>query len=89
MRKIEKQMIAVLQEGRNFELDNTRVEGNSVYLHNHHIADMADGKCVVNMDTLAAWPTRTTRSRLNALGAHVNVIKGITFVNGSKLCATH
>lgn len=52
----------------------------NVWLHRNHIArielvrDLAVNKFMVhdlrvNQDTLARWPTRTTKSRLRALGA--------------------
>jgi len=54
----------------------------SVWLHRNHIAwvelvrDLAGNKFMVhglrvNQDTLDRWPTRTTKSRLRALGAKV------------------
>lgn len=57
----------------------------NVWLHSNHIAtvelvrsltDSTENKfmvhaLVVNKDTLADWPTRTTKSRLRALGATV------------------
>jgi hypothetical protein len=39
-----------------------------VYLWGNHVADVtASGKVLVNFDTYSKWPTRTTKSRINAL----------------------
>lgn len=53
--------------------NHSRIETSKVYLHGNHIATVvhptffADGRTVVNKDTLADYPTRTTCSRLRAL----------------------
>lgn len=73
MRKIEEQMVDAVNNQRDWRSGNTRVEqinGNvRVYLHENHIASFPkNGRAVVNTDTLRRWPTRTTKSRLRALG---------------------
>ena len=83
MRKIEKQMLAALQTGRVWQLANTAVCGNAVTLYGHHIATMRDGRCDVNRETLARWPTPTTKSRLRALGANVTTKAGVTYLDGA------
>jgi hypothetical protein len=95
MRKIEKQMLAAVQNKREFRLDNTSVVfvpafGDSlttrseVYLHGNLIAkywhDLAE-PLEVNLVTLSRWQTPTTKSRLRALGANVATRKGITYLN--------
>lgn len=89
MRKIESQMLAALANRKNFSLANTRVEmqndgvRGSVFLHNNHIADvvLANGRVLVNTETLARWQTPTTKSRLRALGANVTTRKGVTYLD--------
>ena len=77
MRKVEKLMVEAIKQGKNFSLQNTRVEhrkveheGNSlhtfVYLHGNMIADFCFERESVYFTT-SGWATRTTMSRLNAL----------------------
>jgi hypothetical protein len=95
MRKIEQQMIAAVQNKREFRLDNTSVffvpafgdsliDRSEVYLHGNLIAkywhDLATPLEVVE-ETLARWSTPTTKSRLRALGANVATRKGVTYLN--------
>lgn len=89
MRKIEKQMVAAVQNCAKWRLDNTSVSpiddvNCSVYLHGNHIADVNSrtGFLMVNRDTLARWQTPTTKSRLRALGANVTTRKGVTYLDG-------
>jgi hypothetical protein len=55
---------------------------SDVFLHGHHIASVKKGVVTVNVHTLSNWPTTTTRSRLNALGANVCQRKGEQYVDG-------
>ena len=95
MRLIEQQMWeAISNKGTlnliNWSKDNTRVEATTlgskayVYLHDHHIATYHydDNTVIPNLETLAAYPTNTTKSRLRALGVDVYTRKGVTYVNG-------
>ena len=88
MRKIEVDMVKTVKSMGNWKTDNTEVKSglmqSHVYLHGNQIAyyDHAQGKLVVNVDTLRKYPTATTKSRLNALGANVFTRKGIVYVNG-------
>jgi hypothetical protein len=102
MRKIESEMIKAIKAKQSKTIDNTkieylceldtplhsRIEYTKIYLHGHHIASYAYGldRFDYNPMTLAAWPTRTTKSRLRALGFNVYTKKGQTFVD-SKLIA--
>lgn len=102
MRKIEKMMVKAVVEKKNFKLDNTtveyrpaietsiqsRIETSRVYLHGNHIATAihATGEIVVNEDTLSAYPTVTTKSRLRALGVNVYTRKGVTYLNDKPVC---
>ena len=87
MRKIEQQMCMAIGQKRDWKDANTEViyqpevstteraciEYAKVFLHNNHIGTFiySMNKFEVNMSTLAKWPTRTTKSRLRALGASV------------------
>lgn len=92
MRKIEQEMWNAINQGYDWCKDNTQVthEGDTanVYLHGHHIAIVHSftGALVVNAQTLAKWPTNTTKSRLRALGANVTTKKGVTYLDGEEVC---
>ena len=90
MRQIEKQMVEALNNGDNWCLANTQVisdgEGLSwVYLHGHMIALSVDGIIEPIRETLLDWPTRTTMSRLRALGVNVCTRRGDIYLDGEKL----
>jgi 2-oxoglutarate dehydrogenase complex dehydrogenase (E1) component-like enzyme len=97
MRLIEKEMLSAINNGRNWSKANTRVSVNTVdgttytkvYLHDHLIActGMWKGSLAVETckDTLREWPTRTTMSRLRALGVAVCTRKGEVMLNGVAL----
>lgn len=89
MRVIEKKMIDAIKQGRNFTLDNThvKIDANTahVFLHGNHIASVTHGNVRVNVNTLRAYPTPTTKSRLRALGVNVYTKKGITYLNGEEV----
>lgn len=93
MRLIEKEMVRAAYTGRAWAKDNTTVargENKSlVFLHGHHIASVIrdTGRLIVrpNIKTLKAWPTRTTMSRLRALGVDVCTRKGKIILNGKPL----
>lgn len=92
MRKIEKAMVAAIQNNQVFRLDNTSVQpisdvNCSVYLHGNHIADVntPTGFVLVDVDTLRRFPTPTTKSRLRALGVNVSTRKGITYLNNQPI----
>jgi hypothetical protein len=68
------------------------IEYAKIYLHDNHIATVSYGHTVngkVRVDynpvTLREWPTRTTFSRLNALGIKAGMRKGIVYVNEKAL----
>lgn len=90
MRQIEQKMVDAVQKGNNWELANTEVvsdgEGLSwVYLHGHMIALSVDGIIEPIRETLLEWPTRTTMSRLRALGVDVCTRRGDIYLDGEKL----
>jgi len=99
MRKIESEMVFNVLTGRDWSQANTSTQRASsdnavmmVRLHGHHIAtvwnacDIRDRWAVeVNTDTLRRWPTRTTMSRLRALGVDVCTRKGEVLLNGEAI----
>ena len=95
MRKIESDMLKAIYSGNHFAKDNTRVEITDtrveVYLHGNHIASVEShplsGHFTVkaNIDTLFKYPTRTTLSRLRALGVDVCIRKGEVILYGEPL----
>jgi len=99
MRQIEKEMLNAIANGRDWGKDNTTVAIDpgafrsyhaDVYLHGNHIAmvhiNMAgDFQLTVNVETLGDYPTRTTMSRLRALGVDVCTRKGVVLLNGKPL----
>lgn len=92
MRKIEQQMLnAVRSKAIRFVCGNTWVSGgdtaSQVFLHNNHIATFHHdtGELDVNTYTLRKWPTKTTISRLRALGAKVETRKGVVYVDGESI----
>ena len=90
MRKIEKDMNAALREGRWWFGSNTAVsmpfDGvQLIYLHGHVIARVRNGIAEADIDTLRAWPTRTTVSRLRALGIDACVRKGVPCIDGKAI----
>lgn len=100
MRKLETQMLEAIKAKKSKTIDNTRIEYlpaldtptharieyAKIYLHENHIASYAYDldRFDYNPVTLATWPTRTTKSRLRALGFAVTTKKGQTFVSGVK-----
>jgi hypothetical protein len=93
MRKIEKEMLEAIESASEFwNKDNTCVEfvestgGSDVFLHGHHIATVQrNGLALVMVNTLRNWPTRTTMSRLRALGVDVCTRKGDVMLNGEAI----
>jgi hypothetical protein len=87
MRKIEQEMCKAIGQKRSWKNSNTeveyeceldepthaRMEQAKVYLWGNHIGTFLyrDLKFHVNRATLARWPTRTTKSRIRALGGLV------------------
>lgn len=97
MRKIEQNMIRAVVGMQSWQSDNTMVAitpdtkdepftplRGEVFLHGHHIATMyyLTGALSVNKQTLARWPSSTTKSRLRALGVNVTTRKGVTYLDG-------
>lgn len=103
MRKIEQQIWNAIKAKKSMNMGNTRVEYlpelnepmharieyAKVYLHGNHIASYtySHDRVDYNPMTLAQWPTRTTKSRLRALGVHVYTKNGQTFVRDRLIVA--
>ena len=87
MRQIEEKMLEAVNNGNSWELANTEVVSDGdglswVYLHGNMIALSVDGVIEPIRETLIAWPTRTTMSRLRALGVDVCTRKGDVYLDG-------
>lgn len=95
MRKIEKEMLQAIQNGESFSGRNTVVTNpvnvhgwQIVTLHGNIIAacriGIEDGRLQTQVDkpTFRRWPTRTTVSRLRALGIDASIRKGVACING-------
>ena len=98
MRVIEKEMLEAIKHGRDWSKDNTRTEVDAgyrsyfvdVYLHGNHIAEVicrvgCDDVVKPNVATLLDYPTRTTMSRLRALGVDVCTRRGQVMLDGLPL----
>ena len=95
MRLIEKEMLWAIQAREDWRKDNTEVCVSkvndrtiiSVFLHGNHIANVrVNGEVIPNRDTLAQWPTPTTKSRLRALGVNVTQSRGAVAIDGEVVC---
>jgi len=95
MRQIETDMLEAIKHGKDWSKDNTRTVVDAgyrsyfvdVYLHGNHIAEVicrmgCDDIVKPNTATLRRWPTRTTMSRLSALGVDVCTRKGVVLLDG-------
>ena len=98
MRQIEKDMLEAIKHGNDWSKDNTKVVVDAgyrsyfvdVYLHGNHIAEIIcrmgwPDVVKPNVDTLRDYPTRTTMSRLRALGVDVCTRKGEPMLNGEAI----
>lgn len=81
-------MLNAINSRKAWQSGNTTVSpiddiNSAVFLHGNHIADVnsRNGFVMVNADTLRAWQTPTTKSRLRALGANVTTRKGVTYLD--------
>jgi len=94
MRKIEREMLRAINERETKTLGNTLVRFDAddmvsaVFLHGNHIADVWHGQGFTepNTDTLAEWPTPTTKSRLRALGVNLTQKAGVISIDGEMVC---
>lgn len=87
MRKITQQACHAFENGENFKMANTEVNGQGYFLHGNKIAEFEslftkDGNRNINI-TLAGWNTNTTRERLNGLSqVSITTKKGQAYLNG-------
>jgi hypothetical protein len=90
MRQIEEKMLEAIEDRKDWNSGNTEVISNGdglswVYLHGNRLACSAYGSIEPDYQTLRTWPTRTTMSRLRALGVDVCTRRGDIYLNGEKL----
>lgn len=99
MRKIEQQMIEAIREKRDWKSGNTEVLHSihdginyaAIYLHTNWIAvatpDTWDAYPYAqpNRAMFKAYPTRTTRSRLRALGVNASIKDGVAHIDGMEV----
>ena len=88
MRKIEHEMLAALNSDKDWGKGNTSVEGypnRAIYLHGNCIARLECGELKIVKDTLTQYPTKTTVSRLKALGFNLCTTRGELMLNGKPL----
>lgn len=81
MRKIEKQMLAAIRNGKSFKMDNTEVTARTRWPSYYACEVKLHGRCIAALRfrsiisecphaihySACGWNTRTTRSRINAL----------------------
>ena len=87
MRQIEEKMLDAIENSRDWTSGNTEVVSDGdglswVYLHGNMVALSVDGIIEPIRETLIKWPTRTTMSRLRALGVDVCTRKGDVYLDG-------
>lgn len=76
MRKIEKEMIEAISNGKDYKTDNTSVCSHlddktfRVYLHGHLIVEKQDDELMIDD---CGYQTKTTKSRLNCILSHYNL----------------
>ena len=92
MRKIEQEMIQAVRDGENWTKGNTEVYNESygicVFLENNLIGYIPAtegrkiGKFAADTETFRRFPTRTTASRLRALGVDARIVGGRATIDG-------
>ena len=80
MRQITRDIVNAFQEMRSLRIDNSRTDGQSIWLFNNKIVEVReDGVWITN----AGWKSTTTKERLNGLsGVHIQQVRGNWFLNG-------
>lgn len=80
MRQITRKIVNAFQEMRSLRIDNSRTDGQSIWLFNNKIVEVReDGVWITN----AGWKSTTTKERLNGLsGVHIQQVRGNWFLNG-------
>ena len=64
MRVVTRRAIDALMEGRDMTLDNTKVRGDTLFLHDNPIIQVREDGVYIST---SGWNTVTTRDRLNGL----------------------
>lgn len=86
MRKIEKEALMAFNNNVNFKKGNTKIEkdhlGNTrYYLHSNLIAKKNNSNIEI---TTAQWNSVTTKNKLNSIGANIQQVNFLWFLNGKK-----
>lgn len=80
MRKITRDIVNAFNRGEAKKIDNTRTDGQSIWLFGNKIAEKINGVVWI---TNAGWKSPTTKERLNGLhGVTVTVRRGNWYLNG-------
>lgn len=79
MRQITRQIVNAFQNSRSLRIDNSRTDGESLWLFDNKIAEIRrDGLWITN----AGWKSTTTKERLNGLsGVNIYQLRGMWFLN--------
>jgi hypothetical protein len=94
MNKIEIKMYEAIDNKQDMEEGNTVVfyshehRASGVFLHDHNLGNFMHDtrKFVTNIDTLREYPTKTTLSRLRALGVEVERYNNSLWLDGECIC---
>lgn len=80
MRQITRDIVAAFNRGEAKKIDNTRTDGQSIWLFGNKIAEKINGVVWI---TNAGWQSNTTKERLNGLdGVQISVRRGNWYLNG-------
>lgn len=99
MRKIEKQMMKMIKNKSDWRDGNMSIKYKTaehnvagdcaeIYLHNNLIASYwyaSKQPLEVNVSMLRRYPTVTTKSRLRALGANVQTLRGKVLLDNEEI----
>lgn len=81
MRKVTQRIKQAFEQGKSLKVDNTRTDGQTVWLHGNAIVKR-DPDGLVRW-SLAGWNTPTTRERVNGIAnAGVHQVKFEPILNG-------
>ena len=97
MRKIEQEIVRAIERGKNKSIGNTRIEHDriirngaeiiewSLFLHNNRIACGDRFNPTPTRVNLRGWGTRTTASRIRALGVALYKKRGERFIGDNAI----
>ena len=84
MRKVTERIKQAFEQGTSLKVDNTRTDGQTVWLHGNAIVKR-DPDGLVRW-SLAGWNTSTTRERVNGIAnAGVHQVKFEPILNGQAI----